>query len=77
MAIGLSVPKENETLVAILTILDESIKAETSLAIGPEASAERRSWLCGRADALTAFKEVIKNVREEAMKQRGLPIDRE
>lgn len=73
IAIGLSVPKENETLSAIITILDESIKSETSLAIGLMDSPERRAWQCGRADALHAFKEVIIGVRQDALKQRGLP----
>lgn len=75
LAIGLSVPKENETLTGILTMLDESIKSETSLAVGPMDSPERRAWQCGRADALSAFREVIMSVRQEALKQRGLPVE--
>ena len=75
IAIGLSVPKENETLNGIFTILDESIKSETALALGPIDSAERRAWQCGRADALSAFKEVLNSVRQEALKQRGLPVE--
>jgi hypothetical protein len=75
MAIGFSVPKENETLSGVLTILDESIKAETSLALGPIDGSEKRAWQCGRADALAAFKEVLIAVRQEALKQRGLPVE--
>lgn len=75
-AIGMAVPKNNETYSAIITMLEESIKSETSLAIGnPQASAEQRAWQCGRADALTAFRELISNVREEALKQRSMPVD--
>lgn len=75
IAIGLSVPKDNETLAGIFTILDESIKSETSLAVGPIDSPERRAWQCGRADALASFKELIFNVRQEALSQRGLPTE--
>jgi hypothetical protein len=75
-AIGMAVPKDNSTYSAIIKMLEESVKSETNLAIGnPIATAEQRAWQCGRADALTAFRELIANVREDALKQRDLPLD--
>ena len=75
IAIGMSVPKDNTTLLAVLNLLDESIKEETSLALGPEPVSENRAWKCGRADSLTAFKILLTEVRQEALKQRELPSD--
>ena len=71
----MSVSKNNETYSAIMALLDESIKAETAIAIGPLESSEKRHWQCGRADALSAFKEVILSVRSEALLQRGIRDD--
>lgn len=75
IAIGMSVPKNNDTYSAIMTLLEESIKSETAVAIGPLESSEKRHWQCGRADALAAFKEVILSVRNEALIQRGIKED--
>jgi hypothetical protein len=75
LAMGLAVPKDNATYASILSIINESLKGETALAIGPAATPEQRAWQCGRADALNTLKELIVNVREDALRQRDMPID--
>lgn len=73
IAIGLAVQETDKTYSAILSLLDESIKDETGIAIGPDfSSAEKRAWHCGRADALGAFKYLLQSVRKDAIAQRGL-----
>lgn len=76
IALGMAVPKDNYTLSAIINILDESIKSETTVALGnSHSSSENRAWQCGRADALASFKELIVGIREDALKQRGMHVD--
>jgi hypothetical protein len=73
IASGLAVKESDKTYAALMILLDESIKSETAVAIGPEFSApEKRAWQCGRADALTSFKELLVSVRKDAIEQRGL-----
>lgn len=69
---GLSVEDDNLTYKAIMDLLDTSIDAETSVAIGSTVAGINREWQCGRADALSAFKALIVDVRQSARKQRGV-----
>ena len=56
--VGFSFEKHNELWKAVHLLLDASIDSETANAISKENKGEDRAWHCGRADALTAFKEI-------------------
>jgi hypothetical protein len=70
---GLSFEANNPVWKSVHMLLDASIEAETSKAISMEVKGEDRAWYCGRADALTAFKEILVNTRNDVLRDQGRP----
>lgn len=73
--VGLSFEKNNELWKAVHLLLDASIDSETATALSKESKGEDRAWHCGRADALTAFKEILVNTRNDILRDQGRPSE--
>lgn len=73
--VGFSFEKNNELWKAVNLLLDASIEAETAKAISIDVKGEDRVWYCGRADALSAFKEIIINTRNDVLADQGRPLE--
>ena len=73
--VGLSFEKNNELWKAVHLLLDASIDSEVANAISKENKGEDRAWHCGRADALTAFKEILVNTRNDVLRDQGRPSE--
>lgn len=73
--VGLSFDKNNELWQAVHLLLDASIDAETVNAFSKENKGEDRAWHCGRADALSAFKEILVNTRNDILRDQGRPSE--
>lgn len=73
--VGFSFDKNNELWKAVNLLLDASIEAETAKAISIDVKGEDRAWYCGRADALSAFKEIIINTRNDVLADQGRPLE--
>ena len=70
---GLSFEKDNPLWKAVHLLLDASIDSEISNAISKENKGEDRAWHCGRADALSAFKEILVNARNDVLRDQSRP----
>lgn len=68
---GMSFEAENPVWKAVHTMLDASIEAEVARAISIDVKGEDRVWYCGRADALSAFKEILMNTRNDVLRDQG------
>lgn len=72
---GLSFESKNDLWKAIHLLLDASIESEITYATSKENKGEDRAWHCGRADALSAFKEILFNTRNDVLRDQGRPED--
>jgi hypothetical protein len=72
---GLSFEKNNDLWKAIHMLLDASIESEVASAISKDNKGEDRAWYAGRADALTAFKSILVQTREEVLADQGRPSE--
>lgn len=70
---GMSFEAGNPVWKAVQMLLDASIEAETAKAISNEVKGEDRAWYCGRADALSSFKEILINTRNDVLRDQGRP----
>lgn len=73
--VGLSFEKNNDLWKAMHLMLDASIEAETVNAFSKDNKGEDRAWHCGRADALTAFKQILINTRNDVLADQGRPAE--
>jgi hypothetical protein len=72
---GLSFEKNNDLWKAVHMLLDASIESEVATAISREVKGEDRAWFAGRAEALTAFKSILIQTREEVLADQGRPSE--
>jgi hypothetical protein len=68
---GMSFEAGNPVWTAVHTMLDASIEVEVARAISIDVKGEDRVWYCGRADALSAFKEILMNTRNDVLRDQG------
>lgn len=73
--VGFSFEKNNELWKAINLLLDASIDSETANAISKENKGEDRAWHCGRAEALSSFREILMNTRNDVLRDQGRPSE--
>lgn len=59
--------EKNPIWESIMYIVDENIKAENEIAIGPDVSGEARVHACGRASSLVEFKKLLIEERRRAL----------
>jgi hypothetical protein len=72
---GLSFEKNNDLWKAVHMLIDASIESEVATAISREVKGEDRAWFAGRAEALTAFKSILIQTREEVLADQGRPSE--
>jgi hypothetical protein len=72
---GLSFEKNNDLWKALHMLLDASIESEVASAISKDNKGEDRAWYAGRAEALTAFKSILIQTREEVLADQGRPSE--
>lgn len=72
---GLSFEKNNDLWKAIHMLLDASIDSEVASAISKDNKGEDRAWYAGRAEALTAFKSILIQTREDVLADQGRPSE--
>jgi hypothetical protein len=70
---GLSFDPKDPLWKAVHALLDASIDSEVASAISKENKGEDRAWYAGRADALTTFKEILVNTRNDVLRDQGKP----
>ena len=73
--VGLSCEPTNDLWKAIHILIDASIESEVASAISKDNKGEDRAWYAGRADALTAFKSILVQTRNDILEDQGRPID--
>ena len=72
---GLSFEKNNDLWKAVHMLIDASIESEVAPAISRVVMGEDRAWFAGRAEALTAFKSILIQTREEVLADQGRPSE--
>jgi hypothetical protein len=72
---GLSFEKNNDLWKALHMLLDASIDSEVASAISKDNKGEDRAWYAGRAEALTAFKSILIQTREDVLADQGRPSE--
>ncbi len=73
--VGFSFDKHSDLWKAVHMLLDASIEAETANAFSKENKGEDRAWHCGRADALSSFKDILINTRSDILRDQGRPSE--
>jgi hypothetical protein len=73
--VGFSFEKNNDQWKAVHMLLDASIESEVASAIAKENKGEDRAWYAGRADALTAFKSILVQTRNDVLSDQGRPSE--
>lgn len=53
--------------------MDASIESEVAAAISKENKGEDRAWYAGRADALSTFKTILIETRNQVLADQGRP----
>lgn len=64
--------EKNAVWEHIMYIIDLNIQAETQRAISPDVSGEVRIHQCGRANAISDFKNLLLEEKRKARAQAGL-----
>lgn len=65
-------PEKNAVWEHIMYIIDLNIQAETNRAISPDVTGEARVHQCGRANAISDFKNLLLEERRKARVNAGL-----
>lgn len=65
-------PERNAVWEHIMYIVDLNIKAEVEQAISPQLTGEARIHQCGRASAMSDFKNLLLDERKKARVNAGL-----
>lgn len=65
-------PEKNAVWEHIMYIIDLNIQAETQRAISPDVNGETRIHQCGRANAISDFKNLLLEERRKARVNAGL-----
>jgi hypothetical protein len=73
--VGFSFDKHSDLWKAVHMLLDASIEAETANALSKDNKGEDRAWHCGRADAISSFKQVLLNTRNDILRDQGRPAE--
>jgi hypothetical protein len=68
---GLTFEKGNPTWKAVMILINASIESEVVDAISKDSKGEDRAWHSGRASALTSFRELLINTRDQVLADQG------
>ena len=66
-------PNNNSLWRALHLLIDASIESEVAAAISKENRGEDRAWYAGRADALSTFKTILIETRNQVLEHQGRP----
>lgn len=66
-------PHNNSLWKALHMLIDASIESEVAAAISKENKGEDRAWYAGRADALSTFKTILIETRNQVLEHQDRP----
>lgn len=63
--------EQNDVWDAVMSILDQVVVQEYTIAISQSTDEQKRSHQCGRAESIVYFKELLNETRQQALKNAG------